>query len=196
MPEASPGGVVRQSMLWRIGERRRLFGDGAFPGNAGSSSASDVELQQLGTWARHRAADGARTEPGVRGDVAHRTAFRLTFGGPARYRARRPSLFRRGSQVVRPRSAKPLFVGSIPTRASIQTKHISGKQKRLATGEQIDLDRSQWRSVGEDAFRSRTKVGRSNRVLAACEYCQVQKRRIQRPTVCLSCRALCNKSRE
>ena len=32
--------------------------------------------------------------------------------------ARENPIYRRGSQVVRQRSAKPLFVGSIPTRAS------------------------------------------------------------------------------
>src|SRR5450432_839447 len=37
----------------------------------------------------------------------------------------RPSHFRRGSQVVRQRSAKPLFAGSIPARASNKTRHIS-----------------------------------------------------------------------
>jgi hypothetical protein len=31
---------------------------------------------------------------------------------------------RRGTQVVRERSAKPLYVGSIPTRASIKTRTL------------------------------------------------------------------------
>ena len=42
--------------------------------------------------------------------------------------ARENPIYRRGSQVVRQRSAKPLFVGSIPTRASIPNAlevHIS-----------------------------------------------------------------------
>ena len=42
---------------------------------------------------------------------------KLTWGIVARYFACSPPRWR-GSQVVRQRSAKPLFVGSIPTRAS------------------------------------------------------------------------------
>ena len=37
----------------------------------------------------------------------------------------------RGSQVVRPRSAKPLFVGSIPTRASSKSNKIPGFTDKL-----------------------------------------------------------------
>jgi hypothetical protein len=37
---------------------------------------------------------------------------------------------RRGTQVVRERSAKPLYVGSIPTRASIKTAPFKNRRMR------------------------------------------------------------------
>ena len=45
-------------------------------------------------------------------------ARRIGYGGLERTRKNQAALPRRGTQVVRERSAKPLCVGSIPTRAS------------------------------------------------------------------------------
>jgi hypothetical protein len=47
----------------------------------------------------------------------------LTSRSPSRYLPRRFVCIRCGSQVVRPGSAKPLFVGSIPTRTSNKRRH-------------------------------------------------------------------------
>jgi hypothetical protein len=46
---------------------------------------------------------------------------------------------RRGTQVVRERSAKPLYVGSIPTRASINTRTLH-KSKDAAPKKSKTLD--------------------------------------------------------
>src|SRR5579883_3236510 len=82
---------------------------------------------------------GKEAEGGKDGEQAHggrsehqyidcgggRGSAKLTSRRQARYRANSPTPVWRGSQVVRPRSAKPLFVGSIPTRASIESHPYS-----------------------------------------------------------------------
>ena len=54
-------------------------------------------------------------------------ASRIGYGGLERSKENRAALPRRGTQVVRERSAKPLCVGSIPTRASIFFNNLADR---------------------------------------------------------------------
>ena len=63
-------------------------------------------------------------------------ARRVGYGGLERCACNEAALPRRGTQVVRERSAKPLCVGSIPTRASNPFNNL---EPNLTTGESVTV---------------------------------------------------------
>src|SRR4029077_11959504 len=77
-----------------------------------------LEVSQLGEFGRHAAALHFEPRPYVDTTTAN-------------WNSSRPYKPRRGSQVVRSRSAKPLFAGSIPAPAFlIRCRFLSGNLKR------------------------------------------------------------------
>jgi hypothetical protein len=72
-------------------------------------------------------------------------ARRVGYGGMERQALKEAALPRRGTQVVRERSAKPLCVGSIPTRAS----NLFNNLDSISSG----VEERCWGNCGSSSFR-------------------------------------------